>query len=45
VPDGVLAGQLVEVVKKWLREHPENWHYTLTASWLGLRRGVSLPLT
>ena len=27
VPDGVLAGQLVEVVKKWLREHPENWHY------------------
>jgi hypothetical protein len=27
VPDGVSAGQLVEVVKKWLREHPENWHY------------------
>ena len=27
VPDGVLAGQLVEVVKKWLREHPAEWHY------------------
>jgi hypothetical protein len=27
VPDGVLAGQLVEVVKKWLRAHPERWHY------------------
>jgi hypothetical protein len=26
VPDGVLAGQLVEVVKKWLREHPSEWH-------------------
>ena len=28
VPDSVLAGQLVEVVKKWLREHPAEWHYT-----------------
>ena len=27
VPDGVSAGQLVEVVKKWLREHPAEWHY------------------
>jgi hypothetical protein len=27
VPDGVKAGQLVEVVKKWLREHPSKWHY------------------
>jgi len=26
-PDGVKVGQLVEVVKKWLREHPEDWHY------------------
>jgi hypothetical protein len=42
----VLAGQLVEVVKKWLREHPANWHYdadSLVAA--VLRRGVSLPLT
>ena len=27
VPDGVPAGQLKEVVKKWLRAHPERWHY------------------
>ena len=28
MPKGVLAGQLTEVVKKWLREHPAEWHYT-----------------
>jgi hypothetical protein len=28
VPDGVPMGQLKEVVKKWLREHPADWHYT-----------------
>jgi len=28
VPKGVTAGQLWEVVKKWLREHPADWHYT-----------------
>jgi hypothetical protein len=28
VPEGrVSAGQLVEVVKKWMREHPANWHF------------------
>jgi hypothetical protein len=27
VPKAVTLGQLVEVVKKWLREHPEDWHY------------------
>ena len=27
VPDSVLAGQLKEVVMKWLREHPADWHY------------------
>ena len=27
VPKGVSAGQLEEVVKKWLREHPADWHY------------------
>ena len=26
VPEGVKAGQLMEVVKKWLREHPSEWH-------------------
>ena len=26
VPKGVSAGQLMEVVKKWLREHPSEWH-------------------
>ena len=28
VPDSVSTGQLVAVVKKWLREHPEDWHHT-----------------
>ena len=28
VPEEVLVGQLVEVVKKWLREHPEGWHFS-----------------
>jgi hypothetical protein len=27
MPDSVLTGQLVEVVKKSLREQPEDWHY------------------
>jgi hypothetical protein len=36
VPDGVpSAGQLKEVVKKWLREHPADWHSPPTTSWLG----------
>ena len=26
-PDGVKLGQLKGVVKKWLREHPAEWHY------------------
>ena len=26
VPEGVEAGQLTAVVKKWLRAHPEKWH-------------------
>ncbi len=28
VPDTVKTGQLKAVVMKWLREHPEGWHYT-----------------
>jgi hypothetical protein len=31
VPAGVKVGQLVEVVKKWLREHPEDWHYNASS--------------
>ena len=27
VPGSVAVGQLVEVVKKWLRERPQWWHY------------------
>jgi hypothetical protein len=27
-PDEVLVGQLAEVVRKWLRAHPEGWHHT-----------------
>jgi hypothetical protein len=28
VPEGVTSGQLTEVVTKWLREHPEDWHFS-----------------
>ena len=27
VPNGVKAAQLPGVVKLWLRQHPESWHY------------------
>ena len=27
LPDRMKVGQLVAVVKKWLQEHPKDWHY------------------
>ena len=32
VPVSVSAGQLKEVVKKYLREHPEQWHYSANST-------------
>lgn len=28
IQTGVTPEQLSEIVKKWMREHPENWHYS-----------------
>ena len=28
VPQSVEAGQLEGVVKRWLRDHPDKWHWT-----------------
>jgi len=31
LPQGVVVGQLVDVVKKFLKEHPETRHFTATS--------------
>lgn len=28
IQSGVTPEQLSEIVKRWLREHPQNWHYS-----------------